>query len=156
MRYNIFIIQKKRCQRKRNIGAAERPFKLDTRDRFLMLLAYYRLYITYALYSFLFDLDQSNICRDIQKIKPLLIRNCLPIQQKIYNITKRLNTLEDFETHFPSFLSFIFCLSYSVFHILSFIFCLSQIPQNSQYQDLQIIKEERYTIQVRGKDIDYG
>jgi hypothetical protein len=72
-----------------------------------MLLAYYRLYITYALYGFLFDLDQSNICRDIQKIKPLLIRNCLPIQQKIYNITKRLNTLEDFETHFPSFLSFI-------------------------------------------------
>ena len=86
-----------------------------------MLLAYYRLYITYALYGFLFDLDQSNIYRDIQKIKPLLIRNCLPIQQKIYNITKRLNTLEDFETHFPSFLSFIFCLSYSVFHILSFI-----------------------------------
>ena len=85
-----------------------------------MLLAYYRLYITYALYGFPFDLDQSNICRDIQKIKPLLIRNCLPIQQKIYNITKRLNTLEDFETHFPSF-----CLSYSVFHILSFIFCLS-------------------------------
>ena len=88
-----------------------------------MLLAYYRLYITYALYGFLFDLDQSNICRDIQKIKPLQIRNCLPIPQKIYNITKRLNTLEDFETHFPSFLSFIFCLSYSVFH-LSFIFCL--------------------------------
>jgi hypothetical protein len=72
-----------------------------------MLLAYYRLYITFALDGFLFDLDQSNICRDIQKIEPLLIRNCLPIPQKIYNITKRLNTLEEVETHFPSFLSFI-------------------------------------------------
>jgi hypothetical protein len=72
-----------------------------------MLLVYYRLYITYTLAGFLFDLDQSNICsRDIQKIEPL-IRNCLPIPQKLYNITKRLKTLEEVETHFPGFLSFI-------------------------------------------------
>src|SRR4051812_6342911 len=85
---------------------AGRPFKLDLENRFLMLLVYYRLYITYALAGFLFDLDQSNICRDIQKIEPL-IRICLPIPQKIYNITKRLNTLEEVETYFPCFLSFI-------------------------------------------------
>jgi hypothetical protein len=37
-----------------------------------MLLAYYdRLYITYTLAGFLFDIDQSNICRDIQKIESL-------------------------------------------------------------------------------------
>jgi len=60
-----------------------------------MLLIYYRLYITYTLASFLFDLDQSNICsRDIQKIRKLIIQ-CLPIPQKIYNITKRLKTLEE-------------------------------------------------------------
>ena len=46
-----------------------RHFKLDLKDRFLMLLVYYRLYITYTLAGFLFDLDQSNICRDIQKIE---------------------------------------------------------------------------------------
>ena len=46
---------------------AGRHFKLDIRDRFLMLLVYYRLYITYTLAGFLFDLDQSNVCRDIQK-----------------------------------------------------------------------------------------
>ena len=61
------------------------------KDRFLMLLVYYRLYITYTLAGFLFDLDQSNICRDIQKIERL-IRQCIPIPQKIYNITKRLQT----------------------------------------------------------------
>ena len=72
-----------------------------------MLLVYYRLYITYTLAGFLFDLDQSNICRDIQKIEPLLIRNCLPIPQKLYNITKRLKTPHEVETHFPGFLSFI-------------------------------------------------
>ncbi len=54
--------------RKRKFGAG-RPFKLDVKDRFLMILVYYRLYITYTLAGFLFDLDQSNICRDIQKIE---------------------------------------------------------------------------------------
>jgi hypothetical protein len=38
-----------------------------------MLLVYYRLYITYTLAGFLFDMDQSNICRDIQKIENLMI-----------------------------------------------------------------------------------
>ena len=67
---------------------------------------YYRLYITYTLAGFLFDLDQSNICRDIQKIEPL-IRKCVPIPQKIYKITKRLKTPEEVELYFPGFLSFI-------------------------------------------------
>ena len=73
-----------------------------------MLLVYYCIYITYTLAGFLFDLDQSNICRDIQKIEKL-IRNCLPIPQKIYNITKRLKTLDEIEQYFPGFLSFIDC-----------------------------------------------
>ena len=50
--------------RQRNMGAG-RPFKLKVKERLLMLLVYYRLYITYTLSGFLFDLDQSNICRDI-------------------------------------------------------------------------------------------
>ena len=97
----------KRKNRKRDIGAG-RPFKLDVKDRFLMLLVYYRLYITYTLAGFLFELDQSNICRDIQKIESL-IRKCLPISQKIYKITKRLRTPEEVEKYFPGFLAFIDC-----------------------------------------------
>ena len=84
---------------------AGRHFKLDVRDRFLMLLVYYRLYITYTLTGFLFDLDQSNVCRDIQKIERL-IRKCVPIPQKTYNITKRLKTPEEVEEYFPGLLSF--------------------------------------------------
>lgn len=95
----------KRKDRKRHTGAG-RHFKLDIRDRFLMLLIYYRLYITYTLAGFLFDLDQSNICRDIQKIESL-VRQCLPIPQKIYGITKRLRTLDEVEQYFPGFLAFI-------------------------------------------------
>ena len=105
--YEIQAFIKKKRYRKRDIGAG-RPFKLDIKDRFLMLLVYYRLYITYTLAGFLFDLDQSNICRDIQKIESL-IRQCLPIPQKIYNITKRLKTPEEVEQYFPGFLSFIDC-----------------------------------------------
>jgi hypothetical protein len=32
---------------------------------------------------------------------------CLPIPQKIYNITKRLRTVDEIEKYFPGFLSFI-------------------------------------------------
>ena len=46
--------------------------------------------------------------RDIQKIESL-IRQCLPIPQKIYNITKRLKTLEEVERYFPGFMAFIDC-----------------------------------------------
>jgi hypothetical protein len=71
-----------------------------------MLLVYYRLYIAYTLAGVLFDLDQSNICRDIQKIESL-VRQCIPIPQKIYNITKRLRTVDEVEQYFPGFISFI-------------------------------------------------
>ena len=36
-----------------------------------------------------------------------MVRQCLPIPQKIYNITKRLKTPEEVEQYFPGFLSFI-------------------------------------------------
>ena len=44
--------------------------------------------------------------RDIQKIESL-VRQCVPIPQKIYNITKRLKTPDEVERYFPGFLSFI-------------------------------------------------
>src|SRR5215207_11772991 len=90
-RHEIRRLSKRKNKRERSMGAG-RPFKLDVKNRFLMLLVYYRLYITYTLAGFLFDLDQSSICRDIQKTEPL-IRQCIPIPQKIYNrLSKRLQT----------------------------------------------------------------
>ena len=45
--------------RERKAGGG-RPFKLDVKDRFLLLLVYYRLYITYTLADgFLFDLIKA-------------------------------------------------------------------------------------------------
>ena len=69
-KHEIQRLSKRKDNRERRIGAG-RSFKLDVKNRFLMLLVYCRLYITYTLAGFLFDLDQSNICRDIQKIENL-------------------------------------------------------------------------------------
>ena len=56
----------------------------------------------------MFDLDQSNVCRDIEKIERL-IRCCLPIPQKLYKVTKRLKTREEVEEYFPGLLAFTDC-----------------------------------------------
>jgi hypothetical protein len=110
-RYSKYELKRlsKRKYRKRDIGAVGRPFNLYLENRFLMLLVYYRLYITYTLAGFLFNLDQkSNICRDIQKIDSL-VRQGVSIPQKIYRITKRLKTpAEAAEKYFPGFLVFIY------------------------------------------------
>src|SRR6478752_8698249 len=79
-KYEIQRLSKRNKDRERNIGAGGRPFKLDLQNRVVMLLVYYRLYITYTLTGFLFDLDQSNVCRGIQKIEKLM-RECVPIPQ---------------------------------------------------------------------------
>ncbi len=105
MRYNGYPKEKIEKETYR----CRETFKLDLENRFLMLLVYYRLYITYTLSGFLFDLDQkSNVCRDIQKIERL-VRQCLPIPQKTYNKTKRLKTLEEVEKYFPGLMAFIDC-----------------------------------------------
>ncbi|MGN6347167.1 MAG: transposase family protein [Candidatus Nitrosocosmicus sp.] len=77
------------------------------KNRFLTILVYYRLYITYALAAaFLFDLDQSNICRyskDWRVDKAMRVT----IPQKICPLTKRLQTTEKVEKYFPGFMAFI-------------------------------------------------
>ena len=92
--------------RQRNMGAG-RPFKLKVKERLLMLLVYYRLYITYTLSGFLFDLDQSNICRDICMLEPL-VKLCVPLPKKLYKRTRRARTIDEVEEeYFPGFKAFI-------------------------------------------------
>ena len=93
-----------RTKRERKVGAG-RPFKLKVRERFLMLLVYYRLYITYTLSGFLFDLDQSNVCRDISIIEPL-VKLCIPLPKKLYKRTRRLRTIDEVERVLSRFQGF--------------------------------------------------
>ena len=104
-KYEIKRLSYKR-NRERDIGAG-RHFKF-IKDRVILVLVYYSLYITYTLMEFLFGLDQSNVCRDIEKIEGL-IRSCLPIPQKLYKVTRRLKTKEEVEQYFPGFMAFTDC-----------------------------------------------
>ncbi|MDR4491955.1 MAG: transposase family protein [Candidatus Nitrosocosmicus sp.] len=101
-----------RKDRERSVGGG-RHFKLHAKDRIIMVLVYYRLYITYTLMEFLFGLDQSNVCRDIEKIESL-IRDCLPIPQKLHKVTGRLKTREEIEEYFPGFMAFTDCSEQSI------------------------------------------
>ena len=116
----------KRKGRERRYGAG-RPFKLDIKNRFMMLLVCCRLYITYTLAGFLFDLDQSSVCIDMQKIEPL-VRECVPIPQRMHKTTKRLRTPEK--------------RSKGTFRVL----LLSQTARNSKFQDQRTKKEGKRII----------
>ena len=93
-----------RENRKRKVGAGH-PFKLHLQERLLMFLVYYRLYITSTLTGVLFDLDQSNVLKDIHKLEPL-IKEILPLPQRLHDKAKRLQTVEEIEAMFPGFKAF--------------------------------------------------
>jgi hypothetical protein len=94
-----------RRKRQREIGAGH-PFKLDLRDRLLVLLIYYRLYVTSTLLGFLFDLGQTNVLKDIRMIEPA-VREVLPLPAKVYDKKRKLRTIEELEELFPGFKALI-------------------------------------------------
>ena len=49
-----------------------RDYKLELADMLLLLLLYYRSYITQMFVGFLFGIDDSRVCRIIQKLEPIL------------------------------------------------------------------------------------
>jgi hypothetical protein len=94
-----------REDRKRRIGAGH-PFKLPLRDRVVMLLIYYRLYVTSTLLAFLFDLGQTNVLKDIRMLEPL-VTEALPLPRKLHQKAGRLGTLDEVEALFPGFKAFL-------------------------------------------------
>lgn len=75
--------EKKLCStRKRAIGGGRKP-TLDIEEQVIVLLMYYRLYITQVLLGYLFELDHSNVSRLITKLRPILLDVLpLPAQEK--------------------------------------------------------------------------
>src|SRR3954447_358210 len=63
--------RKARPGRRRRPGAG-RKHALILADRLLMLLIYYRTYVTHALLGFLFAIDDSAVGRNINPLQPLL------------------------------------------------------------------------------------
>lgn len=88
-----------RPNRQRVIGGG-RKFKLLVAEQLLMLLMYYRLYTTYALLGFLFDLDQSNISRNIDYIKGLF-KQFLPLPKRLIPDRKKLESFAELILWYP-------------------------------------------------------
>ncbi|HLP34565.1 MAG TPA: transposase family protein [Amoebophilaceae bacterium] len=58
-----------------------RPYKHDLGSMIILLLIYYRSYITQAFLGYLFDLDKANVCRILRELEPLLAR-LLPLPKR--------------------------------------------------------------------------
>jgi hypothetical protein len=70
--------QRRQRQRQRQPGAGH-PFALALPERLLMGLMYLRLYTGQSLLAFLFEIDQSNVCRELsQRLVPVLLQ-VLPV-----------------------------------------------------------------------------
>ena len=113
--------QRNRPLRQRKIGAG-RPFALSLPERLLMGLIYLRLYCSQSLLSYLFDLDESNICRELKlRLMPALLE-ALPVplrdaplraiapcaadkpdSEKPAKNPKRINTLKELLEAHPDF-----------------------------------------------------
>lgn len=49
-----------------------RDYKLDLSDMILMLFLYYRSYVTQIFVGYMFGIDDSRVCRIIQRLEPIL------------------------------------------------------------------------------------
>lgn len=81
-----------RTSRRRALGGG-RHYDLPLADRLLMLLMYYRLYVTHATLSFLFDVDDSTVSRRIRQLEPLLAQFFRIPERKIEVSTAEIEQL---------------------------------------------------------------
>ena len=98
-------------KRKRGIGGG-RKYHLSLEDRLLMTLMYFRLYISNTLLGYLFDLDGSNVGREINhRMLPALL-SVLPVPMQDEYLSghnqpsqiggrKRIKTLKDLMAAHP-------------------------------------------------------
>lgn len=90
-------------KRERKIGAGHK-FDLSLKDRILMLLMYYRMYTTYDMLGMIFDLDKSNVARNIRYLEPA-VKQSIPIPAKKYADSKKLKTIQELQQFFPDLIA---------------------------------------------------
>ncbi|MCA9839581.1 MAG: transposase family protein [Trueperaceae bacterium] len=94
--------------RKRAVGGG-RKTNLSVEDQVLVILMYYRLYLTQILLGYLFDLDDSNVSRLINKLRSILIEVLpVPVQERTLlavpeGSKKRISSLEELLEKHPEF-----------------------------------------------------
>lgn len=81
-----------RRERKRAVGAGKR-FDLPVCDRLLMTLIYYRTYISQEFLGYLFDMDASNVCRNMRIVRPVLAQVFRVPERRIVMTPEEVTTL---------------------------------------------------------------
>ena len=85
-------------------SGAGHKFDLPLKDRILMFLMYYRMYTTYDMLGMIFDLDKSNVCRDIRYMEPA-IKQSIPIPAKKYTDSKKISNMPQLLEFFPDLIA---------------------------------------------------
>lgn len=100
----------KKPRRARKVGGG-RKFELGLEERLLLTLMYLRLYVSQTLLGYMFDLDDSNVSREInQRMMPSL-KQVLPVPMQEELLTpsvqaqakKRIGTLKELLEAHPEF-----------------------------------------------------
>lgn len=79
---------------KKKIAGRKSPLE-TLEDKVLCLLIYYRTYITHSFLGYLFNLHNSNICRLIKKLEPLLAKKITIKKDRTLTAEKILKILAD-------------------------------------------------------------
>ena len=85
--------------RQRAVGAGRR-YQHDARNRLLMAMIWLRVYPTYEVLGFIFDLDKSNICRNLKGVLAVL-REQLGDEVAWPDQTRRQQKMDQFMQEFP-------------------------------------------------------
>jgi len=95
-----------RSNRQRKIGAG-RKSKLPTfEDKLFLVLVFYKLYLPFDLLGYLFNLDKSNISRQIKVVEPILAKKIkLPKIER--EKAKRISTLDELFRVYPEMREYI-------------------------------------------------
>jgi hypothetical protein len=100
----------KKTNRQRKVGGG-RKFELELEERLLLTLMYLRLYVSQTLLGYMFDLDDSNISREINERMMPSLKEVLPLPMQEELLTpavqkqakKRIGTLEELLETYPEF-----------------------------------------------------
>lgn len=87
---------KYKANRIRKIGGGRKLSLANLEDRLLVFLIYAKLYSSYLLLEYLFNIDESNICRIIQEFSPILSKRIVINRQG-----KKITSLEELREIIP-------------------------------------------------------
>jgi hypothetical protein len=93
-----------RPNRQRRIGGGPKYHLRTLEDKMIVLMLYYRTYITMEFLGLLFDMDKSSISRIVERLEGVMKKmNLLPGDKlkKKSSRRKRINNMEDFLKEYP-------------------------------------------------------